>query len=272
MLPSATVCNSSMSQRWTPGRCPDGWIDVARHGDVDQQQRASGASGHRGFDHRTIDNESGRRGGRDDDVGGRNGAAHARRTSRLRRSAPRRDRWCARPCGSSPALRLTPLFASAAAVSLPASPAPTTRTVRPERSPSVLRASATAVELTETACRPISVCVRALRPTRIAVWNRREIAGVCVPAAVAAVNAPRTCPRISDSPTTIDSTPAATRNRCRAASRPVSAKNGAPSMATSPLSSLSSATMGRASPTPRALAMYTSVRLHVEMTAAPAYR
>ena len=56
----------------------------------------------------------------------------------------------------------------------------------------VLRASETAVELTDIVPRPMLVCERALRPTRMAVWKRRESAGVCVPAAVAAVNAPRT--------------------------------------------------------------------------------
>ena len=69
-------------------------------------------------------------------------------------------------------------------------------------------------------CAPISVSLRARRPTRMALWNRRASTGLPLPAAVAAENASRTWPRISDSPTTSDSMPAATRNRCRTASVP----------------------------------------------------
>ncbi len=77
------------------------------------------------------------------------------------------------------------------------------------------------VELMETAYRPMCVSLRALRPTRTAVWKSRERTGLCVPAVVAAVKALRTCPRISDSPSTIDSMLEATRKRWRAASRSV---------------------------------------------------
>ena len=155
-------------------------------------------------------------------------------------------------------------------MSCPASPAPITSTVFSARSPGPSRASSTAIDETDTGRRPIVVRSRTFRPTRIAVWNSRDSAGLCVSACVAAVKAPRTCPRISVSPTTIESMPAATRNRCRAASSPLTAVNGTPSIGISPLSSLSSATIGRGSSTARASVTYTSVRLHVESTAAPA--
>ena len=72
------------------------------------------------------------------------------------------------------------------------------------------RACCAAIEEIESAPCPIAVSLRARRPTRIAVWKRRESSAVSAPAATVAANAPRTCPRISDSPTTIESMPAAT--------------------------------------------------------------
>ena len=86
----------------------------------------------------------------------------------------------------------TPAPSRLFAVSCPASPAPITSTVFSARSPGPSRASSTAIDETDTGRRPIVVCSRTLRPTRIAVWNSRESAGVCVSACVAAVNAPRT--------------------------------------------------------------------------------
>ncbi len=61
-----------------------------------------------------------------------------------------------------------------AAVSLPASPALITSTQLVDRSPSVWRARATAVELTDTTWWPIAVSLRARRPTRIAEWKSRD--------------------------------------------------------------------------------------------------
>ena len=73
-----------------------------------------------------------------------------------------------------------------------------------------MRACCAAIEEMESAPCPIAVSLRARRPTRIAVWKSRESSAVSAPAVTVAENAPRTCPRISDSPTTIESMPAAT--------------------------------------------------------------
>jgi hypothetical protein len=59
---------------------------------------------------------------------------------------------------------------------------------------------------------PVSLLAR--RPTLIALANRAESTGPTVRSSLAAWKASRTWPRIWASPTTIESTPAATANRC----------------------------------------------------------
>ena len=50
-----------MSRRVTPGQLTDGGIDVARHGDVDDQQRAAGAGGEHGTELVGLEERGGRR-------------------------------------------------------------------------------------------------------------------------------------------------------------------------------------------------------------------
>jgi len=96
-------------------------------------------------------------------------------------------------------------------------PAPTSRTRRPARSPSCPAATRSPTETVERWPAPMPVWLRARRPTLIALVNKADSTGPTVRSAWAAANASRTWPRIWASPTTIESTPAATPNRCRTA-------------------------------------------------------
>ena len=107
----------------------------------------------------------------------------------------------------------TPCDFMCSAVSLPISPAPMTRTLRPLRSPKIFFDSDTAAKLTDTAPEPRPVSVRTRLPTANDEWNSRLRNVPAVWAADAAVCASFTCPRICGSPTTSESSPAATRNR-----------------------------------------------------------
>ena len=104
------------------------------------------------------------------------------------------------------------------AVSVLISPAPTTSTRRPLSSPKIFRARSTAAKLTDTAPSPRA----GLGPHAFADGEGPvEQLVQHGPVAVTfrgSLNASFTCPRICGSPTTIESRPAATRNRCRAAS------------------------------------------------------
>ena len=73
------------------------------------------------------------------------------------------------------------------AVSLPISPAPTTTTLRPLRSPKIFLASETAAKLTETAPEPSPVSVRTRLPTPNDEWNRRFRTGPTAWTSAAAV-------------------------------------------------------------------------------------
>jgi hypothetical protein len=64
---------------------------------------------------------------------------------------------------------------------------------------------------------PMPVSLRARRPTLIARANSVDSTGPTVRSACAAWKASRTWPRIWASPTTIESIPDATANRCRTA-------------------------------------------------------
>ncbi len=85
------------------------------------------------------------------------------------------------------------------------------------RRPKILRASDTAACATDTAPSPTAVSVRTRLPTANDVWNRRVSSGPTDWRSAATWNASFTCPRICGSPTTSESRPAATRNRCSAA-------------------------------------------------------
>ena len=117
--------------------------------------------------------------------------------------------------------RCAPWVFMCRAVSLPISPAPTTATVRPLRSPKILRARATAAKLTETAPEPSPVSVRTRLPAANDEWKSRFSTAPAVPAAAAAACASFTWPRICGSPTISESRPAATLNRWRATSRSI---------------------------------------------------
>ena len=58
---------------------------------------------------------------------------------------------------------------------------------------------------------------RARLPARTAARNSADVAGPAAPSSSARRCAARTCPRICGSPTTIESSPAATRKRCSTA-------------------------------------------------------
>ena len=195
-------------------------LDVARHRDVDDEQRPVAPRPHHRLDVRLGEDRRGRAGGRDDDVAGaergvqllpRRGAGAA---DRLRR--PRRVRH--RPADDRDVLHALRLHVQrgqlahlagaddedAAALQV-AEDLPRERDrgeARPTRRPSRGRFR----------------CARACRRANDE-WNRRLSTGPTVCASLAAVCASFTWPRICGSPTTSESRPAATRNRCRAASR-----------------------------------------------------
>ena len=104
-----------------------------------------------------------------------------------------------------------PRPSAAFSVCKPIRPAPTTSTCLSRRSPSALSASASAIELAVAGFAPIAVSERARRPAEIAVRNRSFIPGPTVPAASPSSYASPTWPRISASPRTRESSPAATR-------------------------------------------------------------
>ena len=79
----------------------------------------------------------------------------------------------------------TPWDFMCCAVSLPISPAPMTSTLRPFRSPKILRASATAAKLTDTAPAARPVSVRTRLPTAKDEWNNRFSTGPTVRAPLA---------------------------------------------------------------------------------------
>ena len=107
------------------------------------------------------------------------------------------------------------------AVSSAISPAPTTSARRRSRRPKILRAREMAAKLTETAPSPSPVSARTRLPTLNAQWNSRLSAALVWPRSEATAYASLTWPRICGSPTTRESSPAATRKRCRVTAAPV---------------------------------------------------
>ena len=73
---------------------------------------------------------------------------------------------------------------------------------------------------TETGRAPSDVSVRTRLPHSSADWKRRLVTARAVPASAARRCASRICPRICASPRTIESSPEATRKRCRTVASP----------------------------------------------------
>ena len=107
----------------------------------------------------------------------------------------------------------TPAAMSARPSPSATSPAPRINTERPRSENIVRSASATAAEDTDNARRPIAVSVRTRLPSSIACRKTRAIAWPDAPSDSASCQASRTWPRISPSPTIIESRPAATPKR-----------------------------------------------------------
>jgi hypothetical protein len=111
----------------------------------------------------------------------------------------------------------TPARVSVATESAPIAPAPITSAGRPSRSPSWAAATSSAAVTTlwPALSMPVSACARL--PTRSACCISSCSSRPAVSASVAAWYASRNCPRICASPTTIESSPADTRNECSTA-------------------------------------------------------
>jgi PAS domain S-box-containing protein len=92
-------------------------------------------------------------------------------------------------------------------------PAPTTSTRLPATSPTCAVARSSATVTSEGAALSMSVSACTRLPTRSACWNSVFRAGPIVPDSWPTRSASRACPRIWPSPTTIESSPAATWNR-----------------------------------------------------------
>jgi len=107
--------------------------------------------------------------------------------------------------------------ASACAMASPISPAPSTRVVFPANDPSSAPATATATCDSEVVPRAMAVSERTRLPTSSAWRNRVASTGPIMPSTRAASQASPTWPRISPSPSTAESSPAATLNRWAAA-------------------------------------------------------
>ena len=124
-----------MSSSVTPDTWRDPGVDVARHGDVDDQQRPAVAPDHDFFDVATLDEHAGRTGRGEQHVARR----PARRAGRRARSPARRP--ASRAARRARGVRLatttspTPAPASATAMPSPTSPAPSTSTRRPASEP-----------------------------------------------------------------------------------------------------------------------------------------
>ena len=115
-------------------------------------------------------------------------------------------------------------------------PAPTSTTRRPASPSNTCCASAAAAAGTDAGLSPIAVSTRARRPACSAIRKIRSSSGPATPAS----NASRTWPRISPSPGTSESSPAATRNRWSAATRRRAGRRpGARASASAPASSSS---------------------------------
>ncbi|CPU66643.1 Uncharacterised protein [Mycobacteroides abscessus] len=129
---------------------------------------------------------------------------------------------------------------------------------------------------TERPAPPSVVCVLTFLEVRDAVWKRSSSVEDVTPSACAVSSARFTWPAISRSPTTIESRPDATANRCSATSVPARVRNDASASATSTpdASATMRATCSVACCTPvpsrgASTSRYSSNRLHVARTTAP---
>jgi hypothetical protein len=147
-------------------------------------------------------------------------------------------------------------------------PAPSTSARRPGRPPSARPASATQTDAVDVAPRPIPVSRRTHRPAASAWRNTAPSSSPRSSWAAASAAARRTWCWISGSPTTAESRPAATRNRCAMASSPRWAYPAAARPAG--LWPLRPASAPRSASTAvgAAVSAYSSVRLHVDRTTA----
>ena len=110
---------------------------------------------------------------------------------------------------------------------------------------------------------PVSACTRL--PTRSAVWAASCSTLPTVAAWMPVPYAPRSCPRICDSPTTIESSPAATRSRCSAAASSKCTYRWSPRKFRSiPEVRASTLEMCTTAGWKRATSAYTSTRLQVD--------
>ena len=214
-------------------------VEVARNGEVDEQQRPALARAQRRGDRLARDDEARRARRRRR----RRPRARARRRPRRARAPARRasapDPRRGRASGSRRRRSRAPRETRFRAVASLILPAPSSSTRRPSSSPNTCCASAAAADGTDAGLSPIAVSTRTRRPVCSACRKRRSSSGPGAPAS----NALRTWPRISPSPGTSESSPAATRKRCSAAasSRAGRARRRA-SSARSPASSVSAAT------------------------------
>jgi hypothetical protein len=147
-------------------------------------------------------------------------------------------------------------------------PAPSTSARRPGRPPSARPASATQTDAVDVAPRPMPVSRRTRRPQASAWRNTAPSSSPRSSWAAASAAARRTWCWISGSPTTAESRPAATRNRCAMASSPRWAYPAAATPAG--LTPLRPASAPRSASTAAGAfaSAYSSVRLHVDRTAA----
>ena len=163
-LRATTACRSSMSYSVTPSISPQRRVDVARHGDVDQQQRPRRRA-------RRITSSSSSRPtiGCGEEVEETTMSARAAARAGRRGRRPSR-RSAARGCSARSAWRLAtnivpaPCSASACAVSSLVSPAPRITTWRSASAPSTPWARSTATEGTLTRQAPMPVSERTRLP------------------------------------------------------------------------------------------------------------
>ncbi len=94
------------------------------------------------------------------------------------------------------------------------SPAPISSSRWSESDGKIRSASFTAAAAIEIDALPMSVCVRTSFATANVRWNRRFSTRPRLPADSACRTACFICPRICGSPSTIESSPLATRNAC----------------------------------------------------------
>ena len=192
-------------------------LDVARDGQVDQEERRSPAPAEPLLDIRPLEHEARRARRGDDDVRARELLGDPLERERLAaQTAGQLGRAIGRAVGDEgdlgaageqvPSRELSDL--AGARRSGPACPRARRTPAERGRQPQPRH---------DAGLSPIAVSTRAFRPACSAPRNSRSSTGPQAPASYAA----RTCPRISPSPGTIESSPAATRKRCSAAASSV---------------------------------------------------